>query len=125
MMIHTNMSAFPYLVEVVTILTSSDSSILNDILSTASPTLWNNLITPAPLKADVLVDLGKSPSRSKKSRKSGSILNKGWDAVLVRNLFSNKTYNVLINIKHILFNNNEHTLMVCLLYYGGFRIESL
>ena len=57
--------------------TSSDSSILNDIFSTASPTLWNNLIIPAPLRADVLVDLGNSPSRSRKSRKSGSNRNKG------------------------------------------------
>lgn len=43
-------------------LTESVSSILYVILFTVSPTLLNNLITPALLKADVLVAFGSSTS---------------------------------------------------------------
>lgn len=63
-------------------LTGSFSSILNVILLTVSPTLLNSLRTPALLKADVFVALGSSTSASRNSLKSGSVLRKGWAAVL-------------------------------------------
>lgn len=66
--------------------TSSDSSILNVIFSTESPILLSSRLTPAPLSADVLVALGSSPSRSRKSRKSGSMRRCGWEAVRFRYL---------------------------------------
>ncbi len=45
--------------------TWSVSSILNVILPRESPTLLKSLITPALDKADVLVDLGRSPEKDK------------------------------------------------------------
>jgi hypothetical protein len=52
-------------------LTESLSSILYVILFTVSPTLLNSLITPAPLRAEVLVDLGNSDSETETPRKLG------------------------------------------------------
>ena len=52
-----------------------------------SPTLLNSRMTPAPLSAEVLVDLGRSPSASRNSLKSESTRKLGCLAVLFKYLF--------------------------------------
>ena len=68
--------------------TWSVSSILKVIFPILSPTLLKSRMTPAPLNAEVLDDFGRSPSFSRKSTKSPSILNSRCLAVRFKYLSS-------------------------------------
>ena len=80
-------------------LTSSLSSTLRVILSSVSPTRWKSLIIPALLKAEVLVDLGRSPSFSRNSIKSASDAKEG--CVEVRTKYLKQIFHPELRISSI------------------------
>ena len=80
--------------------TSSVSFMWKEILLSESPTLLNSRMTPAPLRADVEVDLGKSSFRSKNSTKSESERNCGCLATSIRKLKRDETLKHTVNIEN-------------------------